>query len=165
MTMGQLCEYKTSLKYYQKGLELFLIELKNATDESKKKELNSSIANAYSTIAELYMNTDLCFEEKAEHMCENYLTEAIKYDKDSQDVLIQYSNLRILRARDNEALEYMERIYNMVIQYLDNGNSDLLQSSIIENLAKNYSELERYTKAIKLYDILVALDDENVYTY
>jgi tetratricopeptide (TPR) repeat protein len=162
MTMGQLCEYKTSLKYYQKGLELFQKEIKSTTDEGRLAELNSSIANTYSAIAELYMNSDLCYEENAEHMCETCLAEAIKHDKDSQDALIQYSNLRILRARDNEALEYMEKIYGHIMHCIESGSMDILQSSIIENLAKNYSELERYTKAIKLYDILVGLDDENV---
>jgi tetratricopeptide (TPR) repeat protein len=163
MTLGQLCDYKTALKYYHKGLDLFLKELKTTHDELKINNMNNSIAGTYATLAEMYMNTDLCNEANAEELCENYLVEAIKYDKDSFDALIQYSNLRILRARDNEALEYMEKIYTYLLKAVENGNADLPSLDIIANLAKNYSELEIYAKAIKVYDVLIVLDDENVY--
>jgi tetratricopeptide (TPR) repeat protein len=165
MTLGQLLEsnqYRTTLKYFQKGLELFQKELKTTNDADKHKQLNSSIASAYAAIAEHYMKTDLCDEPNAENICENCLTEAIKHDKDSTDALIQFSNLHILRTRDNQALVYMEDIFNKVTHALETGNTEIIQIDLIDNLAKNYSELERYSKAIKLYDILVGLDDENV---
>ncbi len=44
-----------------------------------------------------------------------------------------------------------------------NANNDQPPSSdMITNLAKNYSELKIYDKAIKLYDVLIKLNDEDV---
>jgi len=82
------------------------------------------------------------------------------------DALLQLSNLRILRARDEEALQYMNRIFDFTISILENNiniNNDQPPSSdMITNLAKNYSELKVYEKAIKLYDILIKINDEDV---
>ena len=161
MTIGQLSEYKTSLKYFLKGIELFLKEL-NFCDEDKKSSLNCSIANAYASIAELYMTSDLCNEYNAEELCEKYLFEALKYDPVSFDALIQLSNLRILRCRDNEALELMEKIYNDILKLVENGKDGIPNQDILSNLAKNYSELEIFNKAIKIYDIIVKINDEDV---
>jgi len=71
-----------------------------------------------------------------------------------------------LRAKDDEALQYMDKIYDISIQILENNiniNNDQPPSSdMITNLAKNYSELKVYDKAIKLYDILIRINDEDV---
>jgi len=79
---------------------------------------------------------------------------------------LQLSNLRILRARDEEALQYMNKIYEITINFLENNinaNNDQPPSSdMITNLAKNYSELKIYDKALKLYDILIKMNDEDV---
>lgn len=77
-------------------------------------------------------------------------------------MLIQYANLRILRCRDKEALEYMEKIYTSLITSVENNSDNLPSHDIIKNLAKNYSELEQYIKAIKVFDISVKLNDEDV---
>lgn len=61
MTLGQLLnDCKMSLKCFEKGVELFLREL-NIEEEDKKDSIKSSIARAYSSIAELYMNSDLWY--------------------------------------------------------------------------------------------------------
>ena len=164
MTIGQLSDYKTALKYFLKGIELFLKELSSAT-EDKITSLKGSIGNAYASIAELYMTSDLCNEHNAEEMCEKYLNEGIKYDANSYDVLIQLSNLRILRCRDNEALEFMDKIYNDVLAIVESGKDDLPNEDILSNLAKNYSELELFVKAIKIYDILIKINDQDVNNY
>jgi len=164
MTLGQLSDYKTSLRNFLKGIELFLRELNNAT-EDKKESLYVSLANAYASIAELYMTSDLCHEPNAEELCEKYLNEGIKYDTNSYDVLIQLSNLRILRCRDNEALEFMDKIYKDVMTNVENGKDDLPNEDILSNLAKNYSELELFIKAIKIYDIIIKINDQDVSSF
>jgi tetratricopeptide (TPR) repeat protein len=102
-------------------------------------------------------------EENAEEMCEKSLSTALNYDHDNLDALLQMSNLRILRKRDEEALEYMEKIYTKIMNSLQNQLEDLPSNDIILNLSKNYSEIgNNLTKAIKLLDILVKLDDEDL---
>lgn len=66
MSLGQLSEYKTSLKCYKKGVEIYLNDLNNLVNnfngnekEDKIKKVKSDLASAYATIAELYMDSDL----------------------------------------------------------------------------------------------------------
>lgn len=59
MTLGQLSDYKLALKYYEKGISIFLYELNNETDNQKLINIKNSLASAYSAVAELYMNSDL----------------------------------------------------------------------------------------------------------
>jgi tetratricopeptide (TPR) repeat protein len=64
MILGQiLSDYKQTLKMYQKGVAIFLEELKEEQSKNPNSSKNiskqNSIASAYASIAELYMNTDL----------------------------------------------------------------------------------------------------------
>ena len=64
MSLGQLSDYKNSLKFYKKGVELYKEEIKNLNLNEKDyinnlKKLKNSISSAYASIAELYMNSDL----------------------------------------------------------------------------------------------------------
>ncbi len=83
MSLGQLSDYKISLKCYNKGIELYKEELNNIMvntfpynesendndnkneNENEKikiekiKKIKNDLASAYSSIAELYMDSDL----------------------------------------------------------------------------------------------------------
>jgi tetratricopeptide (TPR) repeat protein len=96
-------------------------------------------------------------------MCEKCLSEALIYNPDSFDALIQLSNLRILRKRDDEALMSLEKIYIFILDCLDKCNDQKLPTQdIILNLSKNFAELGQYIKAIKLLDLLIKLHDEDL---
>ena len=89
---------------------------------------------------------------------------------DSIDALVQLSNLRILRCRDSEAKIYMDKVFSHIFLILENNNNNITNntnelfpsSDIIMNLAKNYSELKILDKAIKLYDFLININDQDV---
>jgi tetratricopeptide (TPR) repeat protein len=87
------------------------------------------------------------------------------------------SNLRILRKRDDEALQCMDRIYEFTLSCsinkedkVDNLNTHLNNLSeeqlpnhdLLLNLSKNYAEIGNYVKAIKILDILVKMNDEDL---
>ncbi len=59
MTLGQLSDCKTALKYYEKGVSIFQSDIHHEKDAEKIKSIKNSLASAYATIAELFMNTDL----------------------------------------------------------------------------------------------------------
>jgi tetratricopeptide (TPR) repeat protein len=60
MTIGQLSNgAKTTLKYYEKGVQVFIKEILSEKNEVKIIELKDSLSSAYASIAEIYMNTDL----------------------------------------------------------------------------------------------------------
>ena len=78
------------------------------------------------------------------------------------ETLLQFSNLRILRCKDKEAIVFMDKIYNLVCNCEEKSLENYPSLEILLQLAKNYLELEVFLKAIKILDILVKFDDENV---
>ena len=179
MTLGQLTEDpKKKRDNYLKGIEVYKYKLdllssfnknkNNLNMESLHKDIlntdtelhiRHALSSALSSVAEIYMTTYLCDEPNAENTCEEVLKEAITICDDNPDVLIQYSNLRILRKKDSEAQKFMDKAFNIII---NNQNSEFFPDcEIICNLAKNYSELGNYYQAIKLLDIITQLDEHN----
>jgi tetratricopeptide (TPR) repeat protein len=65
MTLGQLSDYKHALNYYQKGIELYLKELKeiefkdNINNTNEVPKIRNCLASAYAAVGELYMTSDL----------------------------------------------------------------------------------------------------------
>lgn len=47
--------------------------------------LKDQLCSTYCSIGELYL-TDLCFEDNAEHECQDALSQALKYDQGSAEV-------------------------------------------------------------------------------
>jgi len=73
------------------------------------------------------------------------------------------SNLRILRRRDEEALTHLDKIYIVVLHFINqNDDTNLPSQDLLLNLSKNYAELSQYIKAIKILDVLIRLDDEDL---
>lgn len=56
----------------------------------------------------------------------------------------------------------METIYNLFIQNLQISSDHLPSEGVLVNLAKNYSELEHYIRAIKILDEVIKINDEEV---
>jgi len=66
MSLGQLSNYKNSLLYYKKGVELYCKEINSLNQNDAEyfnnlKKIKMNLASAYASIAELYMNTDLWY--------------------------------------------------------------------------------------------------------
>jgi len=66
MSLGQLSNYKISLKNFKKGVELYCNEI-NSLDLNDKEYINNlkklklNLSSAYASIADLYMTTDLWY--------------------------------------------------------------------------------------------------------
>ncbi len=119
--------------------------------------------NVFLKVNYFYFLFHQSYEPDAEETCEKCLTEALKFYPSSHDALIQFSNLRILRKRDDEALKHMQIIYDDIISSVQHGDDTNLPSAdILLNLSKNFSELTQYIKAIKILDVLIKLDDEDL---
>jgi len=165
MSLGQLQsdhQYRIALQCYEKGIQLFLSKLSIMKEESNQS-VKGSLASAYSAIAELYMKSDLCYESNAEEICEASLKEALFYSPDSFDANLQLSNLRIIRKKDDEASIYMDKIYSSVLNHLDDADDFCLpDQDVMLNLSRNYAEIGEYAKAIKLLDILLKYNDEDL---
>lgn len=154
MSLGQLLDDpKKKLDMFEKAISIY-------QKSEQNEEMLMVLSSALASVSELYMSTYLCDEKNAEEKCENYLEEAYKICPNNPDVLIQYSNLRILRNRDKEAFEFMNKAYNIIT--LNEKDENFPDCDIISNLARNFSELSDYSKAITLLEIITSLDQDNL---
>ena len=154
---------------YKKAIEIYTNNLKNKgkKDENKNNDIKESIASAYASIVSLYMTTDLCDDPNAENICENSANEALKYCPDSIEALLQLSNLRIIRKRDNEAKEAMFKILEK-IKKIDSGENieqELPERDILINLSQNFAELKLFKEACYVINTLIKKDDEDIECY
>ena len=152
---------------YQKAIQLYTnnLELKK-NDINKLKEIKESIASALSSIASLYMTTDLCDDPNAENICENNISQALTICPDSIEALLQFSNLRILRKRDNEAKEAMYKILDKVRQ-IDNNitEEEIPERDILINLSQNFAEMKLFKEACYIINLILKKDDEDIECY
>ena len=160
MLLGQLLNNpEDSVKFYNKAITLLKEQLKNKVEDNN--EIKESIASGLASIASLYMTTNLCEKNNAEEICENCIKEGLIISHNNIDILLQLSNLRILRKRDKEAKEILDKIMNL-ININDVTNDNFPDHDILLNIANNYAEINCYAEAIKLLSILVKIDDEDL---
>ena len=160
MLLGQLLNNpEDSVKFYNKAITLLKEQLKNNVEDNN--EIRESIASGLASIASLYMTTNLCEKNNAEEICENCIKEGLIISHNNIDILLQLSNLRILRKRDKEAKEILDKIMNL-INVNDVTNDNFPDHDILLNIANNYAEINCYAEAIKLLSILVKIDDEDL---
>ena len=152
---------------YQKAIQLYnniLNEYKN--DFNKLKETKESIASAHSSIASLYMTTDLCDDPNAEKICEENISKGLNICPDSIEALLQFSNLRILRKRDNEAKQAMYKILERIKKIDNNDNNieenDIPERDILINLSQNFAELKLFREACYIINLILKKDDEDI---
>ena len=152
---------------YQKAIQLYnniLNEYKN--DFNKLKETKESIASAHSSIASLYMTTDLCDDPNAEKICEENISKGLNICPDSIEALLQFSNLRILRKRDNEAKQAIYKILERIKKIDNNDNNieenDIPERDILINLSQNFAELKLFREACYIINLILKKDDEDI---
>lgn len=159
MTLAQIInDPKKSVQSYTKGIELYIAELEK---NKNNMEIRSQIASGFASIAEKYMNSDLCEEQNAEEMVEKSIQEGLKYDPESIDVLLQLSNVRIIRKRDAEAEEALNKIQD-IVKKMDDNEEGYPDRDMLMNISKNFAEIERYEKAIEVLDIVKQMNDQDI---
>ena len=152
---------------YQKAIELY-----NKNNNNNSKETKESIASALSSIASLYMTTDLCDDPNAEKICEDNISQALNICPDSIEALLQFSNLRILRKRDNEAKQAMYKILENINKINNNINNDnnveieeIPERDMLINISQNFAELKLFKEACYIINLIVKKDDEDTECY
>ena len=151
---------------YQKAIQLYYNLEKNEQDINKKKEIKESISSALSSIASLYMTTDLCDDPNAEKICEDNISQALNICPESIEALLQFSNLRILRKRDKEAKEAMYKIYEKLKNIENNLNEqEIPERDMLINLSQNFAELKLFKEACYIINLILKKDDEDIECY
>ena len=148
---------------YQKAIQLYYNLEKNEQDINKKKEIKESISSALSSIASLYMTTDLCDDPNAEKICEDNISQALNICPESIEALLQFSNLRILRKRDKEA---MYKIFEKLKNIENNLNEqEIPERDMLINLSQNFAELKLFKEACYIINLILKKDDEDIECY
>ena len=151
---------------YQKAIQLYYNLEKNEQDINKKKEIKESISSALSSIASLYMTTDLCDDPNAEKICEDNISQALNICPESIEALLQFSNLRILRKRDKEAKEAIYKIYEKLKNIENNLNEqEIPERDMLINLSQNFAELKLFKEACYIINLILKKDDEDIECY
>ena len=84
------------------------------------------LSSAFASIAEEFMNEPLWYiqyiyyicnsdDPDAEKECERSLKEALKIDNENIDALQVMANLRLIRARDGEAIELIQKVVTLML--------------------------------------------------
>ena len=150
---------------YKKAIELYINNLKKEKNSQKILEIKEEIASAYSSIASLYMTTNLCDDPNAENICEKSIEEALKYFPESVDALLQLSNLRILRKKDKEAKNAMYKILEKLKNIEEKQDENLPERDMLINLSQNFAELKLFQDAIYVINLILNKDDEDIECY
>ena len=149
---------------YQKAIILYNNDLSQKNfEKNTSEEIKELIASAYSSIASLYMTTDLCDDPNAENICESNIAQALNIFPESIEALLQLSNLRILRKRDNEAKNAM----NKILEKIKNSENDINipERDIMINLSQNFAELKMFKEACYIINLILKKDDEDIEAY
>ena len=171
MTLAQLLfnpnerreAYNKAIFLYKKLIEeKSAIKMKNNEILTQISDYKDSISSALSSIVSLITTTDLCEEKDAEETCENCIKEALSLTPNSIEALLQFSNLRILRARDKEAAEALEKILVVLKEESEGGGDNLPERDMLVNVSQNFAEIGEYGKAIYVVNLILKQDDEDI---
>jgi predicted O-linked N-acetylglucosamine transferase (SPINDLY family) len=103
----------------------------------------------------------LCsFEEGAEQNCEKSLQIALTTDPTNSDALQCLANLRILRERDQEAGELLDKV--MAQMFPAEGEGNPFNADFCKQTSRLLMELSRYEDCIKVLDSVVSMSEDNV---
>jgi len=113
MNLGQLIEGQDAISMYQKGVELMLERKNQMNPESDEaRNLSQYISTGFSSAAEIYL-TDSCYDENAEHKCQELLNYAIKYDENNYEPYQVLASLRLSQNKSEEALTFIQKSLNI----------------------------------------------------
>lgn len=125
------------------------------------------------------MTVPLCDEPNAEQTCEQCLQEALTRDPVNLDALQAMANLRILRERDAEAKELLQKVVDLTLHLQDEHKKSTTVGEIVKGKAKgemqempsvqfrlqtsrHLVELQMDKAAIKVLEGVVNEDDEQI---
>eukprot|EP00029_Vermamoeba_vermiformis_P009977 TRINITY_DN5148_c0_g1_i2.p1 TRINITY_DN5148_c0_g1~~TRINITY_DN5148_c0_g1_i2.p1 ORF type:complete len:377 (-),score=87.89 TRINITY_DN5148_c0_g1_i2:16-1050(-) len=152
--MGQLEQGIIAVKYYRQAVAVLLDEkaaIEQGRAQGNIKEIDSSIASALCSIAEIYM-TDSCEDDNAESECQNILNEALKVDPNNAETLQLMASFKISQQKPDEALQWLTRSYETWKGLIEKAN----EADIGEPNEDREAELASIMDGIPIYEFRIA---------
>ena len=152
LNLAQIVEGTQAEEYTLSAINIMLQS--STSDENQKL-----VCDAYCSLAELYV-TDLCDDENAEKMCEDYLLKAMSHDVGSPEPMQGYANLRIIQNRGEEAAKFIYEAYIRLCNIEEqNGAVPSMEFRIVTG--KLLMETNQFNAAAEVLEGVMAEDDEN----
>ena len=104
------------------------------------------------------MTVPLCDTEGAEQTAEQCVTKAFEYDSQNIDALQQRANLRIMRAKDDEAFECLKKVVEII---KSKDQQDLPSLDFRLQTACLLIELSAWKQAVRILDTIIKEDDSD----
>lgn len=164
LIVAETLQGQEAVEYFKKGIQVLEKDLtlneEGKGEEESKNSIPTKIASALSSIAELYMTPPLCDQADAEQTCETALVKALEHDSDNIDALQWMANLRIMRAKDDEARECLDKVVTIIRQKDETGDPTQMPPFDFRlQTARLLIELVNYKKAVRVLDTLIKEDD------
>lgn len=131
LTIAQLQNGHESLASFSTGVNYIISKLEDLSNLDSKEicKLKKDISKAYVGMAELYL-TDLCYDENAEQICEQFISKSFVYDISSLDAKQSLANLRLSQKRLADAAVIIKEVFHHTMQLRAKYN----ERSIIQDL-------------------------------
>jgi len=143
--LAQMHSGREALQLYQAAIEAM----------RDSQEHKSSLATAYSAVAELYM-TDLCDEPEAEETCEQCVQDALAADPNCIDAYQALANLRLVRNRVEEAQSACQTLLSLL-----KSTENLPSLQFLGEVARNLIEVQNFEGVVKVCKLGLAVDESN----
>jgi tetratricopeptide (TPR) repeat protein len=112
--LAQLLNGRDALVAYTAGIRYINELLSSTHDKSHVDSMKKQLAKAHVSIAELYL-TDLCFEENAESLSENAVSNAFSVIPDLIDAKQTLASIRLSQNRPKDASDLMSAVFQQVM--------------------------------------------------
>lgn len=120
--IAQLQQGREALSSYQQAL-YYLQQLRQSSEDVlATTAFDKQLVKSYCGMAELYL-TDLCYDENAEHLCEESIMQALSIDPKSIDASHALANIRLSQSRPIDAAELVEGVFKIISAIREHVNS------------------------------------------
>ncbi|KAI9008141.1 hypothetical protein BC832DRAFT_553214 [Gaertneriomyces semiglobifer] len=156
--LGQLTEGKDALEFYRRGVVIMEKLLGSVAAGSEEERLiRRKLSDVLCSMTETYM-TDCCDEPEAESCCDQFATNAIKYDPSNPEAHQTLASVRMSQCRPDEARAAIETSMDTWFKTARVGDTNWPAYPARVALAKILLELALHERALA---VLQTLQDEN----
>lgn len=110
------------------------------------------------------MSPPYCDAPNAEKTCETLLEKGLQIEPQNLDCLQNLANIRIMRARDEEAFDILKQVCEGMLQKQNDGQN-LPSIDFRKQTARLLQVLEKFKMAVKVLDTVIGDDDEDAETW
>ena len=127
--------YLAQLQYGSDAVSSYKTGIEYLSKTQRTEITKQQISKAYCSMAEIYL-TDLCYDNDAETLCEQYVKKSLEIDGSCLDAMQTMVSLRISQNRGKEAIDLIKTVYDMIMQKRE----QLRNRTVMEDLSHSQTK-------------------------